>query len=284
MKKIILTIVSAIMLTTYISPAKANDQKVVAIIDTAVDVSKFDNIIYEVCFTLNTCPNGGNFMEGPGSANVSNFSVNGMSHGSNLVSVSRYTDPNVKIVFIRISDLNVYPKFSAIHTSGSSLERALDWVSKNAIKYSIDAVSISQARTNFPAGTCPASPSAENSVKKLLDIKVPTFAGSGNDGFKNKIAWPACVPGIYPVGALGPNGTIASYSNTTSQVKVLANGCPAYSGNHCVKILDYMGVMRVMSGTSIATPTAAVKFASSNMQVDQWLQSLSKLETYAVVK
>ena len=284
MKKIILTIVSAIMLTTYISPAKANDQKVVAIIDTAVDVSKFDNVIHEVCFTLRTCPNGNNFMEGPGSAIVSNFFVNGMSHGSNLVSVSRYTDPNVKIVFIRISDLNVYPTFSAMHTSGSSLERALEWVSNNALKYSIDAVSISQARTNFAAGTCPSSPFAENSVKKLLDIHVPTFAGSGNDRLKNRIAWPSCIPGIYPVGALGPDGAIASYSNTTSQVKVLANGCPAYSGSHCVKILDYLGVMRVMSGTSIATPIAAVKFVGSNMRVDPWLQSLSKIETFSVVK
>lgn len=282
MKKIIFATVSAMFFATQIAPAVADDQKVVAIIDTAVDVSKFDNIVYEVCFTLRTCPNGKSFMEGPGSAAVSNFSINGMSHGSNLVSISKYVEQNVKIIFIRIADLNVYPTFSAIHTDGRSLERAVEWVSNNAEKYSIDAISISQARTNFAAGTCPSSPLLENSVKKLSGINVPTFAGSGNDSSKTKIAWPACVPGTYPVGAVGPNNTIAPYSNTTSQVKVLANGCPAYNGNICVKILDYMGVMRVMSGTSIATPTAAVKFANSGLQVDKWLESLSKIETYAV--
>lgn len=284
MKKVIFAIVSALVLATQMSPAKANDQRVIAIIDTAVDASKFDNIVYEVCFTLKTCPNGKNFMEGPGSASVSNFSVNGITHGSNLVSVSRYINTNIKIVFIRISDLNVYPKFSAMHTDGKSLERAIDWVSNNAEKYSIDAVSISQARTNFADGTCPSSPAIETSVKKLLDIKVPTFAGSGNDGFKNKIAWPSCVSGIYPVGAVGPNGLIAPYSNTTSQVKVLANGCPAYNGNTCVKILDYMGVMRAVSGTSVATPIAANKFVSSNMNIVQWTESLTKIDSYAVAK
>jgi hypothetical protein len=284
MKKVIFIMISALAIATQTSPAKANDQKVVAIIDTAVDVSKFDNIIYEVCFTLKTCPNGKNFMEGPGSANVSNFSVNGISHGSNLVSVSRYTDPNVKIVFIRISDLNVYSKFSAMHTDGRSIERAIQWVSDNAEKYSIDAVSISQSRTNFADGTCPSSPIVETSVKNLLNIKIPTFAATGNNGFKNRIAWPACVPGVYPVGAAGPDGAIAPYSNITQQVNILANGCPAYSGNSCVKILDHMGILRALSGTSVATPIAATRFASSGKSIAEWAGSLSKINLYSVVR
>lgn len=281
MKKVV-GVISLALCAVFISPASADDQKVIAIIDTAVNVSKFDNVVYEVCFTLKTCPNGKNFMEGPGSANVSNFAVNGMEHGSSLVSTSKYTNSNIKIVFIRISDLNVYPTFSAIHTDGSSLERAIEWVSNNAQKYSIDAVSISQARTNFAVGTCPSSPLAEKSVKKLLDVNVPTFAGSGNDGFKNKIAWPACIPGIYPVGALGSDGNIASYSNTTSQIKVLANGCPAYKGNVCVKIMDHAGTMRAFSGTSIATPIAALKFVASNLQINLWLDSLVKNNGFAI--
>ncbi len=256
-------IISLALCAVFVQPAMASEEKVVAVIDTAIDSSKNASIVYEVCFTLKTCPNGTNFQEGKGAANVPDWKVKGVDHGFNIVQVVNQVSPQTKIVFIRISDLNVYPTFSAIHNDGSSLDRAIDWVSKNASKYGIDAVSISQSRSNFAPGTCPTNTIFEQSVASLVNQKVPTFAATGNDGKKNMIGFPSCVKNVVPIASIDPLGKIASFSNYSSAVKIVANGCVTFIGNTCAKTPDYAGVMRAQSGTSISTPLAVGKLMNS---------------------
>jgi len=45
MKKTLLALLSAVLLITVVQPAQAEDQKVLAIIDTAIDSKKFPQII-----------------------------------------------------------------------------------------------------------------------------------------------------------------------------------------------------------------------------------------------
>jgi hypothetical protein len=71
MKKIV-GIISLALCAVFVPPAVAVDEKVIAVIDTAIDSSKNGSIVYEVCFTLKTCPNGTNFQEGKGASNVYN--------------------------------------------------------------------------------------------------------------------------------------------------------------------------------------------------------------------
>lgn len=252
-------IISLALCAVFVQPANAADEKVIAIIDSALDSSKFTNIKYEVCFTGNsTCPNGKTFQEGTGSATTSNFKASGMEHGYNVTYVASKTNPNIKIVFIRIADLASGTNVQIAYTQGQSLDNAIDWVAKNAAKYSIDAVSISQSRSNF-TGACPTDKVFETSVKVLADINVATFAATGNDSKKNQIGFPSCVAGVYSVGAIDSNGNIASYSNTSSDMKLAAIGCIGYTGTACNKFPDYAGVLRATSGTSIATPIAVSK-------------------------
>lgn len=277
MKKVV-GIISLVLCAVFVQPANAADEKVIAIIDTAIDSSKFSNIIYEACFTGNaTCPNKSIFQEGIGSANVSNWNATGMGHGYSVVYSAVKTNPNIKIVFIRIS--NVAPgTIPMAYNEGKSLNGAMDWVVKNASKYSIDAVSISQARTNFIKGTCPIDLSFQGSVQSLLNLNIATFAGTGNDGYKDSIGFPACVTGVFSIGALAPDGSIASYSNTNTSVKVFTNGCLEYNKNICIKTPDFAGVMRATTGTSIATPIAIAKLiALWNGQ--NWSTFLSSLPT-----
>lgn len=279
-------IISLALCFMFIQPANAVDKKVIAIIDTAIDSSKFSNIIYEACFTGNaTCPNGSVFQEGIGSANVSRWDATGMGHGHNVVYSAVKSNPDIKIVFIRIS--NIAPgKIPMAYNEGKSLDNAIDWVTKNASKYSIDAVSISQARTNFAKGTCPIDLSFQSSVQTLLKSNIATFAGTGNDGFKDSIAFPACIPGVFPVGALAPDGSIVSYSNTSPLVKVLANGCLEYNKNICVKTPDFAGIMRANSGTSVATPTAASKLVGlwNGQDWNTFIKTLPVANGFALVK
>lgn len=262
MKKVV-GIISLALCAAFVQPAMAADQKVVAIIDTAIDSSKNSSILYEVCFSLNTCPNGKDFQEGSGSANVSNWKVTGIDHGFNIVQTMNTVSPGTKIVFIRISDVNVYPTFSALHNDGSSLDRAIDWVTKNSVKYGIDAVSISQSRSNFAAGTCPTDTVFEASVNALNLINIPTFVATGNDGKKNMIGFPSCVKNVIPVASVDPLGKIASFSNYSPAVKIVANGCISFTGSACTKTPDYAGVMRAQTGTSISTPLAVGKLMNS---------------------
>jgi hypothetical protein len=285
MKKVV-GIISLALCAVFVQPAVAGDEKVIAVIDTAIDSSKNASIAYEVCFTLNTCPNGTSFQEGKGASNVPNWKLKGVDHGFNIVQVINTVSPGTKIVFIRISDFNVYSTFSALHNDGSSLSRAIDWVAKNAGKYGIDAVSISHSRSNFAPGTCPTDNVFESSVKSLNLVNVPTFVATGNDRKKNMIGFPSCVNGVVPVAAIDPTGKISSLSNYSSAVKIVANVCATFSGEICVKTPDYAGVMRAQSGTSISTPLAVAKLinAWSGQNWNELINGLPKNGTAGQIK
>ena len=79
MKKTLLAILSIAIAFTAMQPSQAQDEKVLAIIDTAINAKNFPSIIHEVCFTTvkssiptqnMSCPNGELFMEGPGAASA----------------------------------------------------------------------------------------------------------------------------------------------------------------------------------------------------------------------
>lgn len=271
-----------------IQPAKAVDTQTIAIIDTAIDSSKNANVIYEVCFTLKTCPNKTSFQEGVGAANVADWKVKGIDHGYNISQAAVIANPNVKIVFIRISDMNVYPTFTAIHNDGTSLDRAIDWVSKNSEKFNIKAVSISQSRINFAAGTCPSDSVFEKSVAVLNSVSVPTFVATGNDAKTNQVGFPACVTGVVGVGALKPTvnkrpylstyyTALANYTNVGPGLDVVARGD--------ADVKAYGGWDITITGTSVATPMAAAiavgKYAGPTW--DSYFAGLTKSANYPYI-
>lgn len=287
MKKVIGLILMVVGLTA-IQPVQAEEVKTIAIIDTAVDSSKNKNIVYEVCFTISTCPNKTSFQEGVGAANVNDWTIKGVDHGFNVSQAAVLTNPNVKIIFIRISDENKYEKFSAIHNDASSLDRAITWVSENSTKFNIRAVSISQSRVNFAAGTCPKDVVFESAVKSLNGKNIPTFVATGNESKKNQVGFPACIDGVYGVGALKPASgkkpfpasaytTFASYTNVGPGLDIVAKGD--------ADIISYKGSLNTVVGTSIATPQAATLFVSKagSQTLDDFLKSLPKSENYPYI-
>ena len=85
----------------------------IAILDSAIDMSQQkikDRVVYEVCLietiegSTARCPNGLNKMEGAGAATlpVNRLSLGGFDHGTLMADQAIQTNPNVKIVFIRI--------------------------------------------------------------------------------------------------------------------------------------------------------------------------------------
>lgn len=288
MKKVALA-VAVILGFVVIQPVQAEETKTIAIIDTAVDSNKIPNVIYEVCFTFNnTCQNKTGFQEGKGSAMINDWKIKGADHGYNMAQVAVQTDPNIKIVFIRIADEKVYDTFSIIRNDGSSLDKAIDWVSKNSARFNISAVSVSQSRSNFTAGTCPTDVIFTNAVATLNTANVPVFVATGNDSKKNQVGFPACVNGVIGVGALKPTSgvkpypastytAIASYTNVGPGLDLVAKGD--------ADIKAYGGWDITITGTSVATPIAAI-IAVSQKQIktmNDFLLTLPKSANYPYI-
>lgn len=187
--------------------AQANSVPAIAILDTALDTSLpifKDRIAYEVCILeWNSCPNGKNFMEGPGSSVLpsSIISSNGFDHGTQMSSVVANLNPNVKIVFVRIiGNTTTGARQTA---EEATVLNALKWVLANKDKYNIKSVAMSQGHHNLgPAGTdyCPSTPNTKNTIAALSSAGVATFFPAGNSRDYSRLDWPACITESISVG------------------------------------------------------------------------------------
>lgn len=184
-KKIIsaISVISLISTLFFAVEAKAEQQApTVAILDTALDTSLpifKDKIVYEVCvLEWASCPNGQKFMEGTGSAvlpfNI--ISTNGFDHGTQMASVAVATNPNIKIVFVRIIGNNTSGSRQATGEAGVAL--ALKWVLDNKTRFNIQSVAMSQANhavlTNL-TDYCPATPILRGVISSLVSSGTPVF-------------------------------------------------------------------------------------------------------------
>lgn len=280
MKKAILAVLSAILVITTVQPVQANDQRVLAIIDTAINSNNFPQIIHEVCFTTvkskivsqnMSCPNGELFMEGKGAASAPwPASINSPTyHGDAMVKSALTVNPNLKIVFIRFNDVT---SLGNSRGDARALALAFDWVSKNASKYSIDALSVSQSSVS--AGNlalCSKDTVTINAVASLNANNIPVFAATGNDRRKDVVGFPSCVNGVIGVGALGSATQLEAVTNSGPGLDMVSSGR--------VSITKYNGTATDTSGSSVATAVSAASYVNRNTfkTFGEYLASLSKI-------
>jgi hypothetical protein len=282
-------ITGLLLALTLLIPATANAANlsnktvgtpVIAILDTALDTSLpifKDKILYEACVTQwASCPNGSFEMEGQGSSVLKPewISKNGFSHGTEMASIAVATNPNVKIVFVRIIGANRLGFRQA--TGEATVYNALDWVIRNKDKFNIQAVSMSQGQTvtSNSVDYCPKTPITEGKIKALASAGIPVFFPTGNSRSYSKIDWPACIPQSIAIGATMPTKTIAVY------------------GNHDPLLTDFfaLGTTRAITaggkeinvaGTSASTVIAAtswatIKSSKPNLTYDQMYELISR--------
>jgi hypothetical protein len=280
MKKALLAILSALFVISTVQPVQANDERVLAIIDTAINSNNFPQIIHEVCFTTvkskiasqnMSCPNGELFMEGKGAASAPwPTSINNATyHGDAMVKSALTVNPNLKIVFIRFNDVT---SIGNSRGDARALALAFDWVSKNAAKYSIDALSVSQSSVS--AGNlalCTNDTVTINAVSSLTASNVPVFVAVGNDRRRDVVGFPSCVSGVTGVGALGSATQLEAATNTGPGLDMVAPGS--------VKITKYNGSPTSTAGSSVATAVSAASYVSRNTfkTFTEYFSSLSKI-------
>jgi hypothetical protein len=267
-KKILAVLATLTLVTTTISANAASlqnknvAQPTIAILDTALDTSLpifKDKILFEACVTQwSSCPNGLSEMEGTNSSTLNPewISKNGFDHGTQMASIAVATNPNVKIVFVRVIGANSSGLRQA--TGEATVYNALDWVIRNKDKFNIQAVSMSQGHSvlrNPDPRYCPSTPITEGKINQLMTAGVPVFFPTGNARNYTKIDWPACIPASIAIGATMPAETIAIYSNydplltdffALGQVKAIN------PGNKVINV----------GGTSAATVIAATQWAT----------------------
>lgn len=237
-------------------------QPTIAILDTALDTSLpifKDKILFEACVTQwSSCPNGLSEMEGTNSSTLKPewISKNGFDHGTQIASIAVGTNPNVKIVFVRI--IGTSSTGLRQSTSEATVYNALDWVIRNKDKFNIQAVSMSQGHSagrNPDPNYCPSTPITEGKINQLMTAGVPVFFPTGNARNYSKIDWPACIPSSVAIGATMPAETIAIYSNHDPLLT-------DFFALGQVKATNPGGKVINVGGTSAATVIAATQWAT----------------------
>jgi hypothetical protein len=218
MKKMFVALFAIFILLGNISSTNASQTPTVVVIDTGIDITNktiSNRVVGEVCILVqSTCPNGTNFMEGPGAATLDpkRAIANGFYHGTAMTGLV-VENSSANIVAIRI--IGMQPNGARAVSNVSVMERSLQWVVDNKQKYNIVGVSMSQAiRTT---STCMSNKSIESSVAILKSLGVPVAASSGNNSDTVRTSFPACLKDVVSVGAtdpIGPKGQFpALYSN-----------------------------------------------------------------------
>ena len=270
MKTKVLLIAAALGLSVIATPAHATGDKTLVIIDSGIN-TQLDwakaAIVEEACFIeYGKCPNGLASMTGPGAAHIDPALVKdkALSHGTQMASVAVATNPNVKIVVVRIVGMSAKGFANSYTTRG--LATAMDWVVANSQRLNVGAVSISLGRA-YAEASCPiaAEPRLQSQIVSLASMNVATVIASGNNSNKLKVNYPACIPEAIAVGATDRPYTIKQVQGTVYPIMLMSNGGPDLDlvtmGRHTVT--DLNGVKTVSLGTSNANTVVATRLAQS---------------------
>jgi len=242
----------------------------VAILDTGVDSTHpflAGKVVDEACYSLNLCPNGQTSMTGTGAGRNCDTSINGCFHGTHVAGiaagegigfsgVARDSSIIAVQVFSRFNTQTecggVSPPCVKSYTSDFvyGLERVFDIRSN----HNIAAVNMSLGGGLYNTNCDNTAQSVKAAIDNLRSVGIATIIASGNDGNSSSISYPACVSTAISVGATTKLDTIASYSNSSSLLTLLAPGTSIFSsfpGNQYY----------YASGTSMATPHVAGAWA-----------------------
>ena len=269
MKTKVLLIAAALGLSVIAAPAHAASEKTLVIIDTGINTNlpwAKAAVIEEACFIeYGKCANGQASMFGPGAAHIDPALVKdkALSHGTQMASVAVTTNPNVKIVFIRITGItNGYA--NTYTTRG--VTTALEWVAANAQRLNVGAVSISLGR-KYTEASCPtaADPKLEPTIIGLAAANIPTVIAVGNNANQTKVNYPACIPAAIAVGATDTSYTKPNIVGIVQPIMTISNGAADVDlyalGRYTTT--DINGTKAITLGTSGATVSVATRLAKS---------------------
>ncbi|MDX2141747.1 MAG: S8/S53 family peptidase [Rhodospirillaceae bacterium] len=230
--------------------------------------------VQEACFsdhepefdTFTRCPSGVPGQVGPGAASNCPAGSTRCDHGTHVASIAVGND-GTNFGVARAAKLLPIEVFSEVRsakdcdpdpapcelTDSLTVLKALDHVNQLVTQFNIVAVNLSLGGKSYE-GYCDNDPRRE--VIQMLRAKgVATTISTGNEALNGKINAPSCISSAIAVGASNDATSVASFSNLSSAVDLMAPGVSISAAS------GQATGLRPMQGTSMAAPHVAGAFA-----------------------
>ncbi len=247
-------------------------------------------VVEEMCYSTEDasnhaetlCLNGKEKMVGKNAARNCPVAVSeACKHGTHVAGIAgggRWSDivgvaPGVDLILGQVFSRNTDRAHLGIGAYDDDIVLGLERVYNLRKKYKIAAVNLSLGSGLYKK-SCDTDAMVFVDIFRLLrEAKIAPVVASGNNGGKGFISRPACASGAIVVGATTQDDEIASFSNHSQLVTLLAPG---------VGIVSSVpgSTKESMDGTSMATPHVAGAFAvlrdvKPNAEVAQIVRALA---------
>ena len=244
----------------------------IAVLDTGVDATHpflAGKVVEEACYSANSnCPNGEETQTGAGAGVPCMYAAEGCEHGTHVAGIAAGQDAGMGFsgvarganimsvqVFSRVtgSDCESEGEDPCTKTSSSDQLAALERVYQLRDTHDFAAVNMSLGAGRFTEA-CDTDP-RKTIIDNLWSEDIPTVVASGNDGYTDAVAAPACVSSAIAVGATTDTDEVRDSSNSSDlSLDFLAPGADINSSVPG-------GGFEEKSGTSMAAPLVAGAFA-----------------------
>jgi subtilisin family serine protease len=238
----------------------------IAILDTGVDKAHSflaGKVVSEACFSAADCPGGASSSTATGSGVPCTYAAGDCQHGTHVAGIAagRGTSFSGVAPGANLIAINVFSRFDSgcgnrptpcARSFTSDQIKGLERVLALRSSLRISSVNMSLGGGLFTSNC--DSDSRKAAIDNLRSFGIATTISSGNDGSANAVSAPACISSAITVGNTTKTDQVASLSNSSPLVELLA---PGSSINSSIP----GGGFGTKSGTSMAAPHVAGAWA-----------------------
>lgn len=277
----------------------------VAVLDTGVDSGHpfFTNIgnkvVSEACYSSNTndstslCPGGVESSTAVGSGSHCSGSISGCDHGTHVAGTAAGDDGSGPHFGVgrgaNLIAMQVFSRFDTTSACGLSVPCVLSYTSDQiaalervfALRntYDIAAVNMSLGGGQYSseADCDAANVSRKAAIDSLRSVGIATVISAGNNGYTSSLGAPGCISSAIAVGATTDSDAVASFSNISSFVDLVAPGVSITSSVPGTGTGTKNGTS--MSAPHVAGAFAVLKQAAPQAGVQELLNALQSTAT-----